>query len=78
MDITVVEDNFRLTPGRTIHLVHSIGTIVSVPHLAMDGVKSSPEKNRPIKYGGWIYVQCNDIAIEYNYLQAEKKNYGAN
>ena len=45
-----------------IHLVHSTGTIVSNPHL--HSVKSSPEKSRPIKYGGQMHGIM--IAIEYS------------
>ena len=40
-----------------IHLVHSTGTIVSNPHL--HGVKSCPEKSRPIKYGGPMHGVLN-------------------
>jgi len=48
-----------------IHLVHSTGTIVSIPHL--HSVKSYPEKSRPIKYGDWMHTLYIMIAIEYCY-----------
>ena len=60
-------------------LVHSIGAIVSYPHL--HSVKSCPEKSRPIKYGGQMHGVM--IAMEYSsYMYTSwTKNiliYGAN
>ena len=52
-----------------IHLVRSASAIVSNPHL--HSVKSSPEKNRPIKYGGQMHSVM--IGIEYSY-KLERKN----
>ena len=46
-----------------IHLVRSTGAVVSNPHL--HSVKSYPEKNRPIEYGGQMHGVM--IAIEYSY-----------
>ena len=45
-----------------IHVVHSTGAIVSIPHLC--SVKSCPEKRRLIKYGDWMPSVM--IAIEYS------------
>ena len=49
----------------TIHLVHSTGAIVSIPHLHMYSVKNCHEKSRLIKYGDWMH--CVVIAIVYSY-----------
>ena len=46
-----------------IHLVHSTGAIVLIPHLR--SVKNCPDKSRLIKYGEWMHSVM--IAIEYSY-----------
>ena len=58
------------------HLVHSIGNIVSIPHL--HSVKSCPGKSRLINCGDWMHSVM--IAIEYSYKLGRKNVliYGAN
>ena len=65
MDTTVEEVQSQVN---AIHLMHSMGAIVSIPHL--HSVKNYPEKGRLIKYGDWMHSVM--IAIEYSYNLGRK------